>query len=269
MKKKLYLSVLGMFLFLSMFSLVAAQPPFQQTTIVTTGIQVEFPKFEYLQIGESFQLNVHPFNASNGLLLDNTTTDCNIHAYYKNGTHAVDANMNYDSEDMDFYVTLPAELFTGGKGSYIIYCNASNIGGFASGPVVISPTGFEFTVSEAVLYGFVLLLLAMFLFFAVSGVKKAASGAWTIFYICLTYVMLYALVGIIYLLASNYLWIVPIIGNIFYMVWFIMGIGFLPFVIILSLYILGQEARAALEQDYMKQGYSKEEARELSRKNKR
>lgn len=270
MSKKPILMILGIFILFSMFSMISAQPPFQQS-IALEGLEIEYPKFEYLEIGQAFEVNSHVFNKSNGVFIDNSTTRCFFHGYYRNGTHLVKTEMNFEPP-FDWYLDIPAEVFTGGKGSWIIQCNsteAGGLGGFASGPVTITPTGFEFTVSEAILYGFVLLLIGMFLFFAISGIRKAESGTWLIFYICLTYIILYALMGIVYLLASNYLWVVPIIGNILYIVWLIMGYGFLPFVIVLSLYILGQEARAALEQNYMDQGYTRDEARELSRKNKR
>jgi len=81
--------------------------------------------------------------------------------------------------------------------------------------------------------------------------------------------MFYAIIGFIYLLAYNFLWFTTIFTNILYMIWFIMGIGFLPFVIIITLYILGQEARAVLEKDYMNQGYSRDEAKTLSKRKKR
>ena len=109
----------------------------------------------------------------------------------------------------------------------------------------------------------------MFLFFSIKGVQKTEEGSWLIFYISLTYVLLYALIGICYLLAGDYLWATPIIESILYIVWFVMAVGFLPFVIVLSLYILGKEAKAVLEEDYMKEGYSREEAKDLSKKHKR
>lgn len=254
----------------SMFSLVSAQPPFQEFS-GPEGLELEFQKFEYFQIGEPFTVHAHVFNLSNGAFMDNTTTRCWLHAYYKNGSHAIVSEMVWDPP-FDWALEIPATAFTGGKGSWIMQCNSTDgggIGGFAAGPLVVTPTGFEPMVADAILYGFIILLIGVFLIFVISGIKKAVNGSWQIFYICLTYVVTYALVGIVYLIAHNYLWVVPIIGNIFYIIWFAMAIGFLPFVIVISLYILGKEAKAALEQNYMNQGYSPEEARELSKKNKR
>lgn len=153
------------------------------------------------------------------------------------------------------------------KGSYQIFFISDGCTDLES-VLEITPTGTELTTSQSIIYGFLLCLIGIFLFFAVTGIRKS-NGSWLIFYICLTYVLLYVLMGVGYLVALNFLWATPIFESILYIVWFVMGIGFLPFVIVLSLYILGQEATAALEEDFVKQGYSREEARELSRKHKR
>jgi len=131
------------------------------------------------------------------------------------------------------------------------------------------PVGKELTIETSMLYGFLFLLIGLFLFFSINGMRKSDSGAWLITYICITYVLIYGLVGIGYLLASDFLWSTPIVASILYIIWFIMGAGFLPFVIILSLYILGQEAKEIATQNYMKQGYSREDAGELSKKSKK
>lgn len=133
---------------------------------------------------------------------------------------------------------------------------------------LVTPNGKEIGLSNSIILFFVLFLIGAFLFFSINGVKKAESSSWLIGYICLTYVLIYAIIGIVYLIANNYLWAEPVIGNILYIIWFILGIGFLPFVMIVTLYILGQEARAVLEKNYLKQGYSREESKALSKKRK-
>jgi len=249
----------------SLFSIVSAQPPFQQSGEGT--LIIEFQKFEYFEIGNSFRVNAHVYNQT-GYPLKNDTVSCEFHAYNRNGTHAIETGMLFDG-GYDFYYEIPAEAFTGGKASWIIQCNDSASGGFISGPAVITPSGFEFTISEAILYGFVFILIGLFLSFSIIGMKKAVSITWLIFYVCLTYIILYSLVGIIYLISYNYLWAVPIVGNIFYIIWLIMGVSLLPFIFIVSLYLMGQEAKATLEEGYVKQGYTRDEAKELAKKNKR
>lgn len=135
--------------------------------------------------------------------------------------------------------------------------------------IEITPTGTEFTTAQGALYGFIFMLIGLFLFFSINGVRRASNTAWMIFYVCLTYIIVYAFMGVAYLITGDYLWMTPIIENILFIVWFIMGIGLLPFIFVTTLYLLGQEAKLALQQNYMKQGYTKEEARDLSKRNRR
>ena len=134
---------------------------------------------------------------------------------------------------------------------------------------LINPTGSELTIPQGIIYGFILILLATFLYFTIYGIRHAESAEWLIGYICLSYVVLYLILSVLWILTKYYLWAFPMLESTLYMAWFIMGIGFLPFIMVVSLYILGQEAKAVLEQNYIKQGHTPEEARELSRKNKR
>lgn len=273
MKKKLYLSILGMIIFLSMFTLVSAQPPFQQSTIVSTGIDIETPIIEYLEVGEDFEFHLHAHNASNGLHLTNSTTSCIAHIYSGNagGHHIIEAVMEFDENLFDFEVEVDGGNFSEeGQYAVLLYCEVTGqIGGFFEYGFEVTETGSEFTIPEAILYGFILILLATFLYFALYGIRNAVSSEWLIGYICLSYIVLYLVLSVIWILSKNYLWTFPMLENVLFMAWFIMGIGFLPFVFVISLYILGKEAKASLEEDYVKQGYSREEARELSRKNKR
>lgn len=162
MKNKSLFLVLGIFLLFSL-TFVAAQPPFQQSS--TTGLQIEYQKFEYFQIGEPFEINAHVYNQT-GYPLTNETVTCYFHAYAMNGTHVIDTVMSFDEENNDFYYMIPGELFTGGKASWTLSCNDSSTGGFVSAPAFITRTGFELTTSEALIYS--VLALGVLLLFLIS-----------------------------------------------------------------------------------------------------
>lgn len=165
--KKLSYIFLFLFVLLSS-SLVAAQPPFQEF-VGDQGLIIEFQKFEYLEVGEPFTVHAHAFNASNGAFMDNTTTRCFFHGYYKNGSHAIQTEMSFDPPfDWEFFI--PGDFFVGGKGAWIIQCNSTDgggIGGFVSGSVFITGNGFELMDGESRFYFMivfaVLLLFGMFL----------------------------------------------------------------------------------------------------------
>lgn len=216
--------------------------------------------------------NIGTFKIDEEMQITNycSSADCtymNLSSYtYPNGT-LVYLNKEMTKNGQEFnYSFIPRTL---GEYNFKTCANPNGEQNCDSDFFDITPNGNNFDVGQGILYGFVFLLIGMFLFFSITGMSKSESGGWLIGYICLTYILIYALMGILYLITGDFLWATPIIANILYIVWFIMGVGFLPFVIILSLYILGQEAKASLEQDYMKQGYTRDEAKELSKKSKR
>ncbi|MDD4110151.1 MAG: hypothetical protein PHS54_01205 [Clostridia bacterium] len=269
MKKQLIVMAFGILMLFSLFSIVSAAPPFE-TNIGSEGLQLFYPQFETVSQDMNFNLHIHASNISNGFPLYNTDYECNIHLYNSTGDHTFQGELENNGNEWDKEVYLTSGNFSDlGTHAFYIWCNNSYLGGEVRGTFEVTPTGTELTTANAIFYGFILLLIGMFIFFSIAGMRKTESGGWLIFYICLTYILIYALMGILFILAGDFLWATPIIENVLYIVWFVMGIGFLPFVIVLSLYILGQEARAALEEDYMKQGYTRDEARDLSKKNKR
>lgn len=236
-----------------------------------TGYQIFYPQFETVPQDMNFNLHVHLSNISNGHWINNSLADCRLHLYNTTGDHTFESGLlKKDSNWYDWEVYITQGNFSDiGTHAFYIFCYSADFGGEARGTFEVTPTGASFDTSNAVLYGFILALIGMFLFFSINGIKKSTSGSWLIAYICLTYILLYLLIGFLYLMSKYYLFTTPIFESIFYIAWFVMGVGFLPFVIVLTLYILGQEAKAVLKRDYMGQGYNEEEARELSKRKNR
>jgi len=142
--------ILGLFCFILLFCFATAQPPFQEF-IGQEGLQLEYQKFDNLKIGEPFTVHAHVFNLSNGAYMTNETTDCFFHGYYKNGSHAAKAEMSWD-DNFDWELALPSSFFTGGEGSWIMQCNTSTLGGFASGSIKITTTGTDLSTAQAIIY---------------------------------------------------------------------------------------------------------------------
>ena len=279
MRKKLLISILGIVMLFSMFSLVIAQEEqggqfSKQGALYFTsdGVVVNTLVYDTVKVGENITLYMTPYQL-NGKTYDNSTISCRVGIVNPDGSRLYivsQENFTVIGNNDIWTVVLPASfLYENGEYLFNWDCQDGNRGGYFNSHVKVTPTGEEFTISQAVLYGFLLLLLGLFLYIGLYGIRKAVSIEWLIGYICFSYVILYLIVSIIWILADNYLWSFEMLGNVLFIAWFIMGIGFLPFIIIVSLVILGKEAKAVLEQGYIKQGYSPEEARELSRKNKR
>jgi hypothetical protein len=267
MKKRIFALIFGIALIFSTMLLVSAAPPF--TPQINGDYEIIYPQIYYIEQDQAHTFEFHVNNFSNGVLLTNSSITCRFHLYNSLGdTFEIDNIHNMDTNLIDWKIVISKGNFTrAGEMGYLFACNSSAFSGEASVSIFVNSVGNEFTTAQAILYGLLISLIGLFLFFSISGIRKTEEGAWLIAYICLTYILVYALMGIFYLIANNFLWVMPIVSNILYIIWFVMGIGFLPFAIVLSLYILGQEARATLEHDYMKQGYSRDESRELSRRN--
>ena len=273
MKNQKFKVLSGIMMFLCLISLVSAPPPVQETEVITKGLQLEAPIIEYIKVGESFDFHVHAHNVSTGMLVDNTTTECIIHLYSgeENGEHIVEADMGFCPTNLvDFEYEVEGGNFTDpGEYAVLFYCEANDeVGGFIEYGFMVTPTGSEFTVGTAILYSFVLLLLGVFLCFTIYGIKYAENVAWLIGYICATYVALYLIISVLWILSTNYLYTFPALESIFWILWLVMGFGFLPFVFVVSLYVLGKEAQLAMQEDLIRQGYSKEEAKKLSKRKK-
>ena len=143
--------------------LVSAQPPFQ-TSETETGLIIVFPKFVTITYQEDFEVNAHIFNKTNGALLDNTTTDCYFHGYSSNGSHFSISKMQFNKTTEDFNYIIPSSLLGEGQGYYILQCNSSSEGGFASAGFDITESGIEMTTSRSLIQLGLTSLLIMFLF---------------------------------------------------------------------------------------------------------
>jgi len=275
MKKNIFTILIGIILILSVIPMLSAVPPVTEVQQFTEGYQIKVPATVTLKQFQDYEFEFHVHNISNGVAIVDKTI-CYFHLYNSSGRHQWEATDATVSHDFDYSFLVDGGNFSElGDGYYYnIYCASPQqapieLAGHENILLQVTPNGNPLDVAHALLFFFILGLVGVFLFFSLSGVKNSTSGAVMIAYICLSYILIYALIGICYLITHDYLWANLIIENILYIVWFIMGIGFLPFVIVITLYILGQEARAVLEKDYMAQGHSQDEAKKLSKKHKR
>lgn len=157
------------------------------------------------------------------------------------------------------------------------FCNTSTYGKYiynyndSEGNVYVNDfqIGYILDISTAILSIFILAILIGLLVFSTKALFKAEEGGWQIFYICISYILLFSVFFLLWIFSKNYLFDVPILESVFWVIWLILSVMFFPFIIIVSSYILKQQAEALLEGDYVKQGYTRSEAQEMSKKHKR
>lgn len=174
LNKNLFLTFF--FILIISFSFVSGQPPSDtQTNInIDTGLQVEFTQVDVYKNGEDHVFNAHVFNISDGLRVTNATTDCIFHLFDNEGVHQIDqVEMEFHNDGLDWDYVVSADNFTrNGEYSYLITCNATNIGGFLSSGFEVTQTGFQLKEAEDDLFKFGVGVLLLFLFAALIGLYK-------------------------------------------------------------------------------------------------
>lgn len=169
---------------------------------------------------------------------------------------------NKQMTDNTFYANYT--LTPTANGEYIFYyTDGTNT---SQGLFTTNPLGTDFSLSQAAILVFILAFLFISLGFSIYGINKADKGEWQILYICLSYVLLFSITFLLWVINKNYLYDVPLLERVFWIIWLVLGIMFFPFLIFVSGYILKKEAESLLADDLQKQGYTREEALEMAKK---
>ena len=138
---RLFYLVLPLFLFL--FPLVSAAPPFLQSFQVTEGIIIQYPLISVIQQNQQYTFEFHLFNLSNGMPL-NSGISCYFHLYNSKGEHQIFANVSTVAHTWDYEVDVTGKNFSQtGVYSYIMQCNNTSIGGAASVQFEVVKSGID------------------------------------------------------------------------------------------------------------------------------
>lgn len=145
-------NLIFLFLFLLVLPMAFSAKVTQTFTGGTDGLEIRVPQAEFTEQNVGVQVNLHVFNKSDGLLMDNITTDCILHLFNKTGHHIIENQLEFDDDDYDFFMNINGENFSQlGFHSFIIQCNTSRFGGFVSGSIIVTETGEEEgTVAESI-----------------------------------------------------------------------------------------------------------------------
>ena len=144
-------------------SLAAAVKP---TQVIDSGCEIRTPTAEYITTGETIKSHIHAINITTGSnnALTNDTTTCYLHLYNDIGSHLIEQDYGWDSNDLEWAMTIDGGNFTeAGHYTFYIQCTSSDSICAVSGDVIANAVGDEFTTANSIFYGFLLLILA-FLF---------------------------------------------------------------------------------------------------------
>jgi len=203
----------------------------------------------------------------NLVIVSNNATQCNLTSIQNpNGTTLIFNNPLTQNGRTFNYLIDKSNFSNNGDICMSIVCYDGST--YEDGSVCrnVTPSGSELNTSQSLIFIFIIGLIFLFLYFSVFGIMGAVRGEWQIFYICMTYVLLFSLFFICWLFSNNYLYDTPIIASIFWIIWFILSLLFFPFIIFIGSYILKKQAEQLMVDDYKKQGYTHGEALEMSKR---
>ena len=83
-------------------SFVSAVKPTQVNTL--EGLEIAYPKFEYVPQNNNFTLHTHVFNGTT--IITNATTSCFLHLYNQKGKHIFERWLSWDSNNLEFLFIL-------------------------------------------------------------------------------------------------------------------------------------------------------------------
>lgn len=188
------LSFVFLLIFLSSFSIAA--PPFQ-TSDTGSGLQIEYPKYEFLRQYTSQGFHIHVINDTRSMNV--THVSCSLHIYNQTGWHIGIYNLLPDSTSyLDFDTTISSSnLSSLGVMSYVVQCNSTTQIAFASGQLVVTTDG----QSPATSTNFFLILISLCLVILTLGIvfENYILGflSGLLFLITGTYTMIYGFATIL------------------------------------------------------------------------
>lgn len=169
---KRLLAFLFLFLILLVSPVFAIKPgdATQSGTPFAEGYVIEYPTYPFIKVDEPFEFDFHVYNISNGLSIVKGIS-CDLHVFNNSGQHTfidstmiVEHNFNYD-----FYVT--ADNFTTqGEHQFVITCNNSLLGGYASESFIVNSTGDDHESSYFLLLIILIPIFICLLLFKISFV---------------------------------------------------------------------------------------------------
>ncbi len=209
-KNKLLFGILILVMIFSV-NLIHAAPPTQTNVNLNIGIQIQTSGIETIRQNTNHSFGFHVFNITTQLALDPTTTNCSFHLYNKTGQHQF-INDLIDFDDGDYKITLLGTNFSDlGLYNYYIYCNNSDIGGFARENFEVTPTGQALDEPQGtIVLGIIILLIFLSGIFFYLGKESKYLPA-KIFLISMGVLFLMVTLGVSVIIIKELL----IIGSIF------------------------------------------------------
>lgn len=169
--------LLGFFLFLFVFPLISAPPSTPTIINFDQGYEIVVAPEGFLKQYEDYQLNFFVYNISNGVHIDNSTTDCYFYMANSTGNVLIYQEVTFVLGNEYWKVDIQ-----GGNFSYLevypygIKCESSSLGGTSVGYFEVTGTGYELTPARAGTYSIIFGLLIFIFITIMLGITKLPDG---------------------------------------------------------------------------------------------
>jgi len=137
MRKTITIIILCLILLVT--SIYAAQPVVQQTQEITKGMVINFPANPFFRANNNITIYIHVYNSTGHIQTFDKGTTCAFHLYNSTGEYIVEDN-NMSSTGTDYYYVLNSSIKQGDY-PFLIFCNNTVEGGFASYIITIADEG--------------------------------------------------------------------------------------------------------------------------------
>jgi len=158
------------FLFISLFfiSFASAVPPITTEFVGENNLVIEANVFEYYQINHGASVFIHVFNKSTGIMLDNTTTDCDVELTQSNGSLLLSGVPTF-SDDHWIMMRGSDVVTERGKYSLIIHCNTTAIDGYKTFFFEANGFGDGLDTAHSLKFNFAMFFMLVFFILALTG----------------------------------------------------------------------------------------------------
>lgn len=156
---------------------LATAQPFQVFQDVTGGgLELEISDLPQVKVNQSYVLNIHVFNGTSGYPVTSGAS-CGLHLY--NSTLGeITESIVTTSNGFDYQVNISSSNFSKSDFyPYIVQCNTSTAGGFLSGYIEATETGFKNSDNPALTITLILLPLLFSALLLYGGLKMDEDHA--------------------------------------------------------------------------------------------
>ena len=143
--------------------LVCAVPPVTTVQSFAQGYVIEYAPKDYAETNHNYTVNFFVRNISNGVLINNDSTNCTFYMANSYGELLLQSNVTYSNGYWHTFID-KGNFSTSGIFPYGIACEGENLGGEATGAWEVNAVGYGLTTAAAI-FDFIGIVILMFIFF--------------------------------------------------------------------------------------------------------